>query len=176
MNLITILQKERSKKTNIEVAHYIGNSKERFAELIQIIIGKDLEMANRAAWVIPSITYKNIDQLIQPFLKTMIELLNQPVHDAIKRNVVRILQFTTIPKKLQGITLEYCFQILNNPKEAVAIRVFAMTVLYNLTLQEPDLAHELYDSIELHMEGALPGYKNRGGKILKSLAKNFLNK
>ena len=36
MNLITILQKERSKKTNIEVANYIGYSKERFAELIEI--------------------------------------------------------------------------------------------------------------------------------------------
>lgn len=176
MPLLSILQKERSKKTCIEVANYVGNNKERFAELIEIIIGKDIEMANRAAWVIPSIDIKKIDQLIQPFLKTMIELLNQPVHDAIKRNVVRMLQFTTIPKKLQGITLEYCFQILNNPKEAVAIRVFAMTVLYNLTLQEPDLAHELYDIIEMHMEGALPGYKNRGGKILKDLAKNFLNK
>ena len=176
MNLITILQKERSKKTNIEVANYIGYSKERFAELIEIIIGKDLEMANRAAWVIPSINDKNIDQLIQPYLKTVIELLNQPVHDAIKRNMVRMLQFTNIPKKLQVITLEYCFQLLNNSKEAVAIRVFAMTVLYNLTIQEPDLAHELYDSIEMHMEGALPAYKSRGGKILKSLAKNFLNK
>lgn len=171
MNLLSILQKERSKKTCIEVADYIGNNPERFAELIDIIIGKDMEMANRAAWVIPSIAYKNIDKLIQPHLKTMIEQLNKPVHDAIKRNVVRMLQFTTIPKKLQGITLEYCFQLFNNPKEAVAIRVFAMTVLYNLTLQEPDLAHELYDCIEMHMEGALPGYKSRGGKILKALSK-----
>jgi hypothetical protein len=171
MTLLTILQKERSKKTCIEVADYIGNDPERFAELIEIIIGKDMEMANRAAWVIPSIADKNIDKLIQPHLKTMIELLNQPVHDAIKRNVVRMLQFTTIPKKLQGITLEYCFQLLNNPKEAVAIRVFAMTVLYNLTLQEPDLAHELYDCIEMHMENSLPAFKNRGGKILKALSK-----
>ncbi|MFZ4796944.1 MAG: hypothetical protein ACOYMA_05585 [Bacteroidia bacterium] len=54
MNLLSIIQKERSKKPNIEVANYIGNNKERFAELIEIIIGKDLEMANRAAWVIPS--------------------------------------------------------------------------------------------------------------------------
>lgn len=176
MNLINILQIEQGKKTCNKVANYIGDSKERFAELIEIIIGEDLGMANRAAWVIPSIADKNIDQLIQPHLKTVIELLNQPVNDAIKRNVVRMLQITSIPKKLQGLTLEYSFQLLNNPKEAVAIRVFAMTVLYNLTLQEPEFAHELYDSIEMHMEGALPGYKSRGGKILKSLAKNFLNK
>ncbi len=54
MNILSILQKERSKKTNIDVANYIDDSKERFAELIEIIVGKDLEMANRAAWVIPS--------------------------------------------------------------------------------------------------------------------------
>jgi hypothetical protein len=72
MNLLTILQKGRSKKTCIELANYIGNTNARFAELIRIIIGKDLEMANRAAWLIPSIAYKNLDQLIQPYLKTMI--------------------------------------------------------------------------------------------------------
>jgi hypothetical protein len=66
MNLLSILQKERSKKTCIEVADYIGNSPERFAELIDIIIGKDMEMANRAARVIPSIADKNINKLIQP--------------------------------------------------------------------------------------------------------------
>ncbi len=171
MSLLSILQKERSKRTNIDVANYIDNSKERFAELIEIIVGKDLEMANRAAWVIPSIADKNIDQLIQPYLKTLIELLNQPVHDAIKRNVLRMLQFTSIPKKWQGLTIELCFQLLHNPKEAVAIRVFAMTVIYNITLEEPDLANELYASIEMYMEGALPAYKSRGGKILKALSK-----
>lgn len=171
MNLLSILQKERSKRTNIEVANYIDNSKERFAELIEIIVGKDLEMANRAAWVIPSIADKNIDQLIQPHLKTLIELLKQPVHDAIKRNVLRMLQFTSIPKKWQGLTVELCFQLLHNPKEAVAIRVYAMTVIYNITLEEPDLTNELYTSIEMYMEGALPSYKSRGGKILKALSK-----
>ena len=35
---LTILQKERSKKTCIEVVDYIGNIKERFAELIEIKI------------------------------------------------------------------------------------------------------------------------------------------
>ena len=84
MSLLSILQKERSKRTNIDVANYIDDSKERFAELIEIIVGKDLEMANRAAWVIPSIADKNINQLIQPYLKTLIKLLKQPVHDAIK--------------------------------------------------------------------------------------------
>ena len=171
MNLLSILQKERSKKTCIEVADYIGNDKERFAELIEIMIGSDLNLANLAAWIIPSLNDKYTNQLIQPHLNILIELLNKPVHDAIKRNALRILQFATIPEKLQGITLEYCFQLLNNPKEAIAIRVYAMTVLYNLTLQEPDLAHELYDSIEMHMHGALPGYKSRGGKILKALIK-----
>jgi hypothetical protein len=171
MNLLSILQKERSKKNNMDAAKYIGNNPERFAELIEIMIGSDLNLANLAAWIIPSLNDKYTNQLIQPHLNILIELLNKPVHDAIKRNALRMLQFATIPEKLQGITLEYCFQLLNNPKEAIAIRVYAMTVLYNLTLQEPDLAHELYDSIEMHMHGALPGYKSRGGKILKALSK-----
>ena len=38
MNLFTILQKELSKKTFIEVADYIDNSPERFHELIEIKI------------------------------------------------------------------------------------------------------------------------------------------
>lgn len=171
MNILTILQKEHSKKVSIAVANWIGNDSNRFAALIAIIVGNEKDIANRAAWVLPSINDKHIDALIQPHLKELIPLLGKPVHDGIKRNIVRLLQFTSIPQKLQGITLEHCFQLLNNPKEAVAIRVFAMTVLYNLTLQEPDLAHELYDCIEMYMEGALPAYKSRGGKILKALNK-----
>ncbi len=38
MNLLNILQKERSKKTCIEVADFIGNNPDRFAELIEIKI------------------------------------------------------------------------------------------------------------------------------------------
>ena len=155
----------------MDAAKYIGNNPERFAELIKIITGSDLNLANLAAWITPILNDKYTNQLIQPHLKIIIELLNKPVHDAIKRNALRMLQFATIPEKLQGITLEYCFQLLNNPKEAIAIRVYAMTVIYNITLQEPDLAHELYDCIEIHMEGALPAYKSRGGKILKALKK-----
>ncbi|MEI7979608.1 MAG: hypothetical protein WCI53_12245 [Bacteroidota bacterium] len=37
MNLLTILQKERSKKTCIEVADYIGYSKERFSADVGVL-------------------------------------------------------------------------------------------------------------------------------------------
>ncbi|MES2726059.1 MAG: hypothetical protein V4643_03075 [Bacteroidota bacterium] len=171
MNILETLQKEHSKKVSMAVANWIDNDAKRFAALIAIILGNEKDIANRAAWVLPSINNQYIDALIQPHLKQLIPLLGKPVHDGIKRNIVRLLQFTSIPQKLQGITLEHCFQLLNNPKEAIAIRVFAMTVLYNITLKEPDLANELYDCIEMYMEGALPAYKSRGGKILKALSK-----
>lgn len=171
MNIIETLQKEHSKKISVAVADWMGHDAKRFAALIDIILLNEKDISNRAVWVLPSINDKYIDALMQPHLKQLIPLLGEPVHDGIKRNIVRLLQFTDIPEQLQGIALEHCFQLLNNPKEAVAIRAFAMTVLYNIALKEPDLAHELYDSIERHMEGALPAYKNRGGKILKALSK-----
>jgi len=58
---------------------------------------------------------------------------------------------------------------LENKKEPIAIRVFAMTVLANLADTYPEIKGELIAVIEDQMPYGSAGFISRGKKILKKL-------
>ncbi|MCK5279227.1 MAG: hypothetical protein KAQ62_19445, partial [Cyclobacteriaceae bacterium] len=60
---------------------------------------------------------------------------------------------------------------LNSGKEPVAVKVFAMTVLFNIVQVYPELSEELEISIEEQMPFCSAGFKSRGRKVLKALSK-----
>ena len=116
---------------------------------------------------------KKHPELIKPHLKKIIYNLKAPgIHDAVKRNTVRFLQFIEIPKSLHGITLDICFGFLQDKKEPIAIKVFSMTVVANLVKIYPELKGELMAIIEDQMPYGSAGYVSRGKKILKQLSQD----
>ena len=82
---------------------------------------------------------------------------------------MRLLQFIEVPKHAQGLVANLCFTFLQNIKEPIAIRVFAMTVLVNLSKTLPELKNELISIIEDQMPYGSPGFISRGRKSLKEL-------
>jgi hypothetical protein len=48
-----------------------------------------------------------------------------------------------ISRKHLGKATDSCFKILMNENEAVAIRAFAMSVIFNISEKEPDIKNEL---------------------------------
>ena len=96
----------------------------------------------------------------------MTQLLSQERHDAVHRNILRILEDIPIPEDIEGALYDNCFQLLNNPDRAIAIRVFAMTVAFRIAKKYPDLLDELRLSIQLHYPYGSAGFKSRAGKIL----------
>ena len=84
----------------------------------------------------PAFIKKNFTKLISN--------LQQPnLHDSIKRNTVRLLQYVDIPKKLQGKVMDICFNYVASPKEAVAIKAFSLSVLGNLGKLNPEILPEI---------------------------------
>ncbi|MEQ8424829.1 MAG: hypothetical protein RIA63_08960 [Cyclobacteriaceae bacterium] len=171
MNLINELQKDFNKATCDKIVAYIGNDQKRFTELVRAFLGEPHRVTQRAAWPL-SYCVKKHPEIIKPHLKKIIQNLKNPkIHDAVKRNTVRFLQFIEIPKPLHGAALDICFTFLQDPKEPIAIRVFSMTVLGNLTKEYPDLKNELITIIEDQMPYGSAGFVARGKKILKELRK-----
>lgn len=82
---------------------------------------------------------------------------------------LRLLQYISIPLSLQGKTINLCFDFLNNPKEPIAVRVFAMTVLGNLAKENADLKNEIIMVIEDQLPYGSAGFLSRGKKVLKQL-------
>ncbi|MBS1557091.1 MAG: hypothetical protein JST69_00070 [Bacteroidetes bacterium] len=163
------LLKEYSKKQCIRIVQYVGNDADRLAELVNVFLGGPYRITQRAAWPLSYCVQKH-PELIIPHLKTILKFTGQEgAPDAVKRNVMRFLQFMSIPKKYQGATLNLCLRFLSNKKEAVAVRVFAMTVLANLSKELPELKNELIPLIEDEMPYASAGFRSRGKRLLKEL-------
>ena len=101
----------------------------------------------------------------------MIAQLGHGRHDAIHRNIVRILEEVPVPEELEGALYDKCFKFLNDPDEPIAVRVFSMTVLFNIAKKHPEMLDELKQTIEMYMPHGSGGFKNRGGKIIAAIRK-----
>lgn len=152
-----------------KIVAYVGNDKKRFAELINLFLGSEYRVTERATWAITHCAEK-YPSLILPHLKTIVPQLEKPIPTAVKRNIIRVFQWIEIPENLQGRIAEICFRFLCSKDEAIAVKVFSMTVLHNLSKEHPDLKNELRIAIEEQMPYASAGFKSRGKKILKALA------
>ena len=166
MNLKDEILREHSKEQAVKMAEYIGADRDRFKELMELFLGEDYRISQRASWVVGHCFDKH-PNLVQPWLPKMVEAMDEARHDAIRRNVVRILQEVDIPESLTGIVADRCFEYLNSPEIPVAIRVFSMTVLYRISIKWPELQRELALVIEEHMPTGSAGFKSRGRKTLK---------
>jgi hypothetical protein len=69
--------------------------------------------------------------------------------------------------------MNMCFDWLVSAKESVAVKVYAMEILYRISQVEPELKKELADSIEWRISEGTPGFKHRGLKTLKKLYKEM---
>lgn len=172
MDLQQALLEEHSKNQTIRIANWIGCDADRTARLINVFMYDEHRVVQRAAWVVSSVAAQ-YPHLIVPHMPSLVKRLqDNGIHDAVKRNVLRLFQFTELPEAIHGDLMNSCFDALTDPKEALAIRAFAMTVLARLTLWYPELNNEL----ALILEDALrqeqsPSFKNRAKKILQQVKK-----
>jgi len=138
-------------------------------EIVDLILDAPFRITQRAAWPLSVVAEKHPELLI-PHLPILVKKLEETGnHPAVNRNIVRALQYITIPDKLAGQVLDHCFKFLNSNDEPLAVRVFSMTVIHNMVGKYPDIKLELASSIEAHMDQQTSGFRARGRKILKQL-------
>lgn len=166
MDLLKEIEKEHSKSQTEKIIKYVGANKDRFAELMKLFLKGEYRVTQRAAWPM-SYCVCNHPELITPYFKQIVALLEKPgVHDAVKRNIVRLLQFVEIPKKYHGQVMNACFEFIADVETAVAIKAFALTILDNLSKIYPDIRAELKLIIEERWEHETAAFRSRAKKIL----------
>jgi hypothetical protein len=169
MNLQQSLPERYSQTEFQKIIEWINGSSEHFAELMEIFFEHNSRKNQYAASIMIHCVDK-WDYLLTPYLeKLILNLQNENLKDATKRNTVRVLQDIKIPKNLHGVIVNICFQYLQNPAEAVAIKVFSMTIIHNLSKDYPELKEELKFILEEQLPFQSAGFRSRAGKILKGL-------
>jgi hypothetical protein len=169
MDLETEILRKHSKRQTVRIARWIGPDKRRFGELMGLLLHGDPIVTQRAAWILSS-CYEFHPQLIKPWLPALLKKMQEPgVHDALRRNVVRLLSCADIPTSLLGKVVSLCFDYLNAVDTPIAVRVHAMTVLQKVAEREPDLCHELQTSIQLMLPYVGPAVRARAKIVIKRL-------
>ena len=161
---------EHSKKNTELIASYIGINKSLVKELIDLFINDTYRVGQRAAWVVASI-HDAHPELLWTHYKRMILKMRESSHDAIKRNVLRCLANSNFPSDLHGELADQCFTYLQDPKEAIAIKVHAMRVLAKVCDSFPEFKHELKLIIEDQLPFGSAGFKSCAKKVLKQITK-----
>jgi hypothetical protein len=169
MNLEAEILKEHSKRQTVKIGKWVGNDSKRFRQLMALFLRGDYRVTQRSAWIV-SYSSDHYPALIRPWLPSMVKKMQEPgVHDAVLRNVVRILQCVDIPCPILGRVMAQCFDYLASPGYPIAVRANAMTVLCNIAKKEPAIKRELRAMIEQMLPHAGSGLLSRGRKVLKQL-------
>jgi hypothetical protein len=170
MKLLAALLREHSKAQRNRIVAFVGTDPDRFGELVKLFLAGPYRVTQRAAWPISYCIEKH-PTLIKPYLREMIAKLVEPgLHNAVKRNILRLLQFVELPERLQGIAVANAYRLLEDRTEPIAVHVFAMGIIAHVAKKKPDLRHELKILIEDRFPYGSPAFKSRAKKVLKLLA------
>jgi len=167
MELRDQLLKEHSRSNCDKIVRWIGNNQQRFDALFRLFLSDEYRVVQHAAW---PLSYAVIDHpgLIKKHFNRLISNLSKPgIHDAVKRNTMRLLQDIDLPEKYHGVIMDTCFRYIAVPGEAAAVKAFSLTVLEKLSVSYPEIIPEIKLLVEECYEREKPSFKSRAKKFLK---------
>jgi len=127
-----------------ELAAYVLENS-RMNELAALALSNDRLLSSRAMWVLSRCSELNYDS-IAPYHDTLIKNLAQKnLHKGVIRNTLRLYQNKPAPVKHHVFLLDTCYSYLKNPSEAIAVRAFSITIVFNISKHYPELMHELME-------------------------------
>jgi hypothetical protein len=170
INLLEELQRPQTKTRCVRIVQFVGKDKNRFDLLIACFLKGPYRITQHAAWPI-SYCIEDHPSLATPHLRTFLKLLRKPdVHPAVKRNILRLLEFVKIPKHLHAGIIEVCFAFLLDPKEPIAVHAFSISVLAQLLQLYPGMKGEFKIVLEDRLLTAGPAVRSRALKALKQFS------
>jgi hypothetical protein len=166
--LVDLLMVESSRRNTDLVADLVLKKPELFDEIVRIFLDNKGPVGWKAAWVADVVSEKRPD-LLEPYIEEIVSQLGSFLNDGVKRESLRMLARSPLPKEQLGLYITLCFTWLTSAQESVAVKMFSMEILYRISQQEPEMKKELADSIEWRMQEEPPGFRAHGKKLLKQL-------
>jgi len=149
------------------------NNSERYKLLIEIAFYSDDPKSWRAAYLVDKIN-DNYPGLIKPFINEMIKQLRTEKNESKRRHFLKLLSMNDLSINQMGFLTDFCIGVFTSDKEPVAVRVYAMQVLYNISEKQPDLKPEILLFVEHEMENHFSaGILSRGKKIAQKLRRQI---
>ncbi len=158
-----ILQ-EHSKVQTLKIVDFIGADKQKFDALIKLFLLDEYRVSQRASWSV-SIILERHPTLAKKYLPKILANLKNPVHDAVKRNTMRIFYNLEIPKKLHAQVLNICFDFIQKQETSIAVKSFSIAILDKLSKSYPEIKNEIKILIDDQLPTATAAFKSRAKRI-----------
>ena len=138
----------------------------------QITLEDTYPLSMRASWVISHFARKH-PYFLEPRLPELVKILPGIKTESVRRNLLNIISFLPIPEEQSGRLFDLCYGYLESPGSAIAIRAYAMTILYHISNLEPELKPELISLLETQKNAESAGVYSRAKILLKKLYKEI---
>lgn len=155
---------------NIELlAVKLSRSPKNFDVLMSLALHHPDQRSWRAAYLADKI-HDNFPELLIPYLPAIIKELPFEKSASKRRHWLKLISMNKISESYFGLLFDYCYEAFTSGKEAVAVRVHAMQILYNISESEAELKPELLQIIQHELEQKpSAGIRSRGTKLVKKL-------
>ena len=162
------ISKRLSKSQILKYAATTNNHPTGITSILSWMDNDNVEVIKNAAWIMGHAGESKPEQLSSHFNQLQY-LLHHAKHPAVSRNILRVLQHTTIPEDNKGEVYTTCLDFILDPKVPVAIRAFSMTVCAKISKEHPELKNELLLALSTIETNGTPGIKSRIKNTLKQL-------
>ena len=141
------------------------------AELVTCALDADQLLSSRAMWVLGHCSDSDYEA-IKPYHDRLISNLSTSgLHNGVIRNTLRLYQKHPVPEKHHSFLLDTCYGYIQDPSEAIAVRAFAITVVFSISKPYPELLDELR-LVLLHLsDEESPGIRSRVKNTIKAVDK-----
>ncbi len=162
MDIRKQLLQEHSKANTLHIVDWIESDSARFEELMALFLGDEYRLVQRSAWVVGELGMRH-PSLFTPYLSQLLAALREPLHPAVRRNGLKFIAESDLrfPEEEEGLLVDLAFDLLADPKEAIAIRVHAMQVIVNLCKPYPELGLELKPLLTDLLDAGSAGLRSR---------------
>ncbi len=164
---------DSSRALSLLTASMVYEEPSLFSILIELALQDEKHYAERATRVI-CICSHSFPELFKPHCSRVIASLKNLTSEGAMRNFLKTLAEVPVKltKKDKSILLNQCFDYLVSNDFPIAVQVFSMQILYNLSEEIPEIGEELCRILEEKMPDASAGYRSRARRIILQMRRN----
>lgn len=163
------LLKSYSKQSCQQVVDWVGDSATRFKQLVAVLTGEDPLLVQRAAWPFTYVVQQHPELIHAHFAAVLDRMEEDGWHDAVRRNIVRALEYVKLNTRTEGRVMNTCFRFLTDPSEKAAVKASCITVLGKLAEKYPEIKPELETAIRDQWDREGASFRARARQVLGKL-------
>jgi 8-oxo-dGTP diphosphatase len=143
-----------------------------FKKLLEFTEGDDTRLVFRSSWALVKVCEES-PELFLPYLEVITDKLFNTNNGSAERSFLKILQLTgtsSLNEDLQGRLADHCFTLLRSRSSAIAVKVYSIDVLYEISQRYSGLTNELAGIVSMLPDDVPAGVKAKCREIIRKLS------